>query len=65
MSKKDQELDIKRLTVGKRCRYTSKKHEGTGEIANVYSVTKGTFVVVNDKTNFRYVTVRPSQIKLF
>lgn len=58
-------IDIKKLTTGKRCRYTSKKHEGTGEIANVYSVTKGTFVVVNDKTNFRYVTVRPSQIKLF
>lgn len=58
-------IDIKKLTVGKRCRYTSKKHEGTGEIAHVYDVLKGKYVVVNDKANFRYVTVRPSQIKLF
>lgn len=61
----EETIDMKRFTAGKRVRYTSKKHNGTGEIAKVYDVTKGTFVIVNDKTNFRYVTVRPSQVKFF
>lgn len=65
MSKKDQELDIKRFTEGKRAEYTSKTKTGKGTILKVETKATGHWVTVLDKVNSRIITVRPSQITFF
>ena len=48
--------------VGQTVSYKSRKHTGRGKIVESYSKATGPWVVVEDKTNLRRVTVRPSQV---
>lgn len=59
-------MDVKKLTEGKRIRYTIKHRlgetTGKGKVVQVYPTVTGTRVVIFDKENNRSVTARPSQI---
>lgn len=56
-------MDIAKIKVGKSVGYTtSTGTTGRGKVDDIKSTERGYWVVVNDKTRNKFVTVRPGQI---
>jgi hypothetical protein len=67
-------MDVKKIRVGMRVRYQSRRKEGRrgrwvpwgglGKVSDVYTKLTGAWVVINDPSLNRYITLRPSQVEL-
>lgn len=55
-------MDVAKLKDGKRVRYASRAHEGTGKIIETYRRKTGLWVIIHDRKRNASVTVRPSQV---
>lgn len=56
-------MDIAKIKVGKSVGYTTGKGtKGRGKVDDIKSTERGYWVVVNDKTRNKFVTVRPGRI---
>lgn len=56
-------MDIAKIKVGKNVGYsTAKGTSGRGKVDDIRSTNRGHWVVVNDKSRNKFVTVRPGQI---
>lgn len=58
------DLNGKRIALGKSASYTSKANTGGGKVHAIDTKATGTWVCINDASNRRYVTVRPSQVEM-
>lgn len=61
-SRKGNDMDVKKLKIGKRVSYTARSHEGRGIVTDVSTKLTGTWVVINNPSLNKYVSVRPSQV---
>lgn len=56
-------MDIAKIKVGKSVGYrTNAGTTGRGKVDDIKSTERGYWVVVNDKTRNKFVTVRPGRI---
>ena len=51
-----------KITIGKRMYYKARTHTGRGVVTDIQTKLTGTWIVLNNPTLNRYVSVRPSQV---
>lgn len=52
----------KHIKLGRTVDYVSAAKTGTGKIVRIESMKTGVFVTIDDRTNFRYITVRQQRV---